>query len=400
MDKNLHIIVDNLSSDVYAHSTTKVPGWADMSLESVIGFYSDFDYNCITKKELAHKLPIKDIKLYFNMCYFPNAAPYIWINDKKTIDIINNDGNSYLWLFSPHEASIRKDELIEIVDNCGVKKEKIIFTCSSTEYDGKIYKGLKFVSTPEWWEAQYRHHVKHFENVSYILPEDRKTTLDTATKKVLSLNRNLKGHRLWWYNTLLDTELFYESYISYHLPTIAQQEKYSQIELEEWIREECKRLPKTVIDRIIEDERTYIVKELDPPQNQVIWHSDSILPYYHDSFISIVTESLDVENFLTEKTFKAIMHCHPFIHVGNSDMNKTLRDRGYKTYENLFGMESIETYEDAIKVIKNLERMPIEKFKYLIKERYWDNIEHNWYHFMNRTISWKTIEENLLKATR
>jgi hypothetical protein len=399
MNKKIHIIIDNLSRDIYAHSYTKVPNWAEMSLESVLGFYTDFDSNCLVKKDLAPYLPKQDIKLYFNMCYFPDAAPFIWINDEETTKVINSDRNSYLWIFSPHEATFRKEELIEKIEKCGVKKEKIIFTCSSKEFDGKIYRGVKFVSIPEWWESQYRHHLKKFDEVSFITPSQRIETLDTATRKVLSLNKNLKGHRIWFYYSMLDTSLFDDSYISYHLPNIAKKENYSEDGFKSWIRLECKRLPKHIVEQILNDERIFEVKQLDEYPDQIIWHKDSILPYYHDSLISIVTESLDVENFLTEKTFKAIMHCHPFILVGNSEMNQSLKDRGYKTFENFFGMETIETYEDAVKLIKNLERMPLEKYKYLIKNRYWEHIEHNWNHFMSRTISWKTVEEKLLRAT-
>ena len=397
--RQLHIIVENVHNDIYSSSSVKVPDWAEMSIETVLGFYTDFDYNCLVKKDLVSLLPATDLKLYFNLCYFPDASPNIWINDKKTIDTINNDNNSYLWMYSPHEATFRPDELYEVIDKSGIKKEKIIFTCSSEEYNNKIVNGLKFVSVPEWWEAQYRHHLKHFSDVSFITPEEKNKTIDTANKKALTLNRNLKGHRLWWYQSLLDTKLIDDSYVSYHIPSIAKSENYTKDSLEAWIRNECRKMPSNLIEKIVNEPRIYQDRKLDEPSDQVIWHSDSVLPYYHDSLISIITESLDVENFLTEKTFKAIVHCHPFILVGNPAMNESLRARGYKTFESFFGMETIQTYEDAVTLIRTLEKRPLDNFKYLIKNKYWEFIEHNWNNFMTRKISWKPIEDKLLRAT-
>lgn len=399
MNKKLHIIIDNLNHNVYDRATVTVPNWATMSIETLLGFYTDFDYNCLVKKELVDTLPTRDIKLYFNLCYFPDDAPCIWMSDKETVEKINKDKNSFLWMFSPHEAVFRPDELLDIIKKSGIDIKKIIFTCSSVEYNNKIFQGLKFINIPEWWEAQYRHHLKKYKNVSFITPDEKLATVDNASKKVLTLNRNVKGHRVWFYHSLINSELFNESHVSYHVPDLAKKDGFTDEGFVSWIRQECKRLPEHIVKQILEDERIFKSKTLDDLSTHlVINHNESILPYYHDSLVSIVTESVDDIDFLTEKTFKAIMHCHPFIIVGTPQMTQSLKDRGYKTYESLFGQKSIETYEDSVKLLRKLHSMPLEKYKYLIKNRYKDMIEYNWNHFMTREISWKPVEERLIRA--
>lgn len=396
-EKDFYIILDNLSDNVYSSTNITVPNWGDISIENILGFYDDFKYSYLLKKEFVDTIPNTALKLYFNICYFPELAPYIWI-DEDTKKRINEDRNSFLWVYTPHEAKIKPD-FFEKMEASGVKLEKIIFSSHNEEVNNKISKGVKFVSLTDWWEAHYRYHVKTFSNVSFISPKERWDSIDNAEKKMLSLNRNIKGHRVWWYKSLLDTQLLQDSHVSYYVYEMAKKENYTSKQFKEWVTTECKRLKRKDIESIINDPRIFQSRTLDDLEFRVINHQESIVPYYKDSLFSVVTESLDDQVFLTEKTFKAIMHCHPFILVGQSEMNEKLKSNGYKTYETLFGITSIENIDDARKFVAKFGKIPSDNLKYIIKDKYKDIIEHNWYHFLNRKISFNTIKKQILRIT-
>ena len=67
-------------------------------------------------------------------------------------------------------------------------------------------------------------------------------------------------------------------------------------------------------------------------------HSHLVLEHYTESYCSIVLEThMDADQsngcFLTEKTFKAIKHGHPFIIVGTPGSLAHLRSLGYRTFD-------------------------------------------------------------------
>jgi hypothetical protein len=67
-------------------------------------------------------------------------------------------------------------------------------------------------------------------------------------------------------------------------------------------------------------------------------HSQLVSEHYTESYCSIVLEThVDADqsggSFLTEKTFKAIKHGHPFIIVGTPGSLAQLRSLGYRTFD-------------------------------------------------------------------
>jgi hypothetical protein len=67
-------------------------------------------------------------------------------------------------------------------------------------------------------------------------------------------------------------------------------------------------------------------------------HSHLVPEHYSESYCSIVIEThIDADqsggSFLTEKTFKAIKHGHPFIIVGTPGSLAQLRSMGYRTFD-------------------------------------------------------------------
>jgi len=402
MNNDVYIVIPGISKDIYSGSIVYTGEAIGRTLEHLLGFYDDFDYSRVILPELADYMPADSIKLYFNFYYFnDNSIPILF--DKLTINKINSDKNSYCWIFSPHEI-MQPLNAAELIRESGLAVEKVIYTTSSFEHNNKIHNGIKCVNCPEWFEAQYRYNMTAFKDVSFIAPDKKYDTLPNATKKMLSLNRNIKGHRPWWYTELQNTQLLKDSHVSYHVPSIAKLEGYTDTEFAEWAKRELQSLHRyytgnelrvdTLNSCVFNDAR---LDELDA--HYIINYTQSIQEYYHDSLFSIVTESFYRRMFLTEKTFKAITHCHPFIIIGDDTMNTELKNRGYKTYDTMFNATSLMPFINSTEIIKYLENLSIDEIRTRVDE-HWHIVEHNWHHFFTRKISWNSVQNNIMKIIK
>lgn len=88
---------------------------------------------------------------------------------------------------------------------------------------------------------------------------------------------------------------------------------------------------------------------------------------YSDTIVSIVTETnfftdfgWEVGRFLSEKTFKPIAKCHPFIIASVPNMLQKLRDLGYRTFspyiDESYDLETDDTLR-LLKIVKEVERI-------------------------------------------
>lgn len=108
---------------------------------------------------------------------------------------------------------------------------------------------------------------------------------------------------------------------------------------------------------------------------------------YTDSYINIVLETfIDVDTsggqFITEKTFKPIMHNQMFICMAEHHHLKHLRELGYQTFDGIID-ESYDNIEDTelrfkavLQLIKSINKMPIKTVHELYRMSQ-DIIEHN-----------------------
>ena len=79
---------------------------------------------------------------------------------------------------------------------------------------------------------------------------------------------------------------------------------------------------------------------------------------YQDSYFSYVLESfIDIDNSsgqsMTEKTFKPILHCQPFICLAEHHHLRHLRELGYHTFDNIFdeSYDEIKDNNDRFKAV-------------------------------------------------
>lgn len=85
------------------------------------------------------------------------------------------------------------------------------------------------------------------------------------------------------------------------------------------------------------------------------------LEAHSKTFINIISESLihPTTIFFSEKTFKPILVCQPFILVGNPHSLRSLREQGYKTFSRWWD-ESYDEEEDFYKRFEKISKLIIE----------------------------------------
>jgi hypothetical protein len=111
--------------------------------------------------------------------------------------------------------------------------------------------------------------------------------------------------------------------------------------------------------------------------------------YYTNTFCSVVTETYDSQPYpyFTEKTFKPIAFCHPFILSSNRCSLDALQDLGFQTFAN-FWDESYDQYEGnqrleaMFHLILEIGNWSIEKINSMYTNML-PVLEHNQQHFFN-----------------
>jgi hypothetical protein len=116
---------------------------------------------------------------------------------------------------------------------------------------------------------------------------------------------------------------------------------------------------------------------------------DSVNKISNDSYISFIIESCDgsfIDTRITEKTLRAIYYKNIFLVLQNDNIHSFLRDIGFKTFEDILGLNNgwdtinennkIITFTDTITYINEL---PIEKVNDIYnREDVQQRLEHNY----------------------
>ena len=93
---------------------------------------------------------------------------------------------------------------------------------------------------------------------------------------------------------------------------------------------------------IILDQQPHSIKRNDRWMNPEV---------YHDAYINVVTEAFpdkETDCFITEKTFKPMLHLQPFMIQGNKGTLSRLREAGYQTFPELWdeSYDELETWQE------------------------------------------------------
>jgi GDP-L-fucose synthase len=129
--------------------------------------------------------------------------------------------------------------------------------------------------------------------------------------------------------------------------------------------------------------------------------------HYASTLFNIITETTH-DKFslnLTEKSFKAIANCHPFLIIGDLRINEKLKDFGFKLYDTLIDYSFDSVYDDTERLntaFNEIKRIHALGEDYIINW-YKDNIdiiEHNrdlFLSYNNQNILEKTINDLKMK---
>lgn len=103
----------------------------------------------------------------------------------------------------------------------------------------------------------------------------------------------------------------------------------------------------------------HVVLDWDYPQNGVedLFGSTryTTMSHYGKTLFNVVTETSFTNDtlFLSEKTFKPIANCHPFLVIGDYNINKELIKLGYSLYEDLidYSFDSIYDNDERLNAV-------------------------------------------------
>jgi hypothetical protein len=106
--------------------------------------------------------------------------------------------------------------------------------------------------------------------------------------------------------------------------------------------------------------------------------------HYADTLFNIITETTCDTNSLnlTEKSFKGIANCHPYLVIGDINTHKHIKDLGFELYEDLidYSFDSIDNSEirlnSALKEVKRIYNIGGNGILEWYKKNV-DKIEHN-----------------------
>lgn len=356
--------------------------FTNMPLEHILGVYSDFSFDLIARTELYNLFPNHLKFIFFSF----NDNLEIESLSKELIYKINNDKLTFLMIWSTHEPALEVKEIDKKIKLCAIKKNKVIVVSS----DSDLRVPYHHYFADSWWEAFYRYHVITHKS-SFIHPDLYSLNFE---KKALCLNRNIRTHRIWNLFALKESGLLDQSFVSYHLPYINEEQKNYQkkinLNYENELNSVEPLIPTNFLKNFQKNKKFLLsVRRLDN-LGYVYNLQDSIINYYQKSAFSIVTETITNKTFVTEKTFKPIAHCHPFISIAHDSNIDYLQKNGYELYTEFFGIDNIKDFEQAYNLYSHLAKMDEDLFKKKIR-KIRKICYKNWYHFLYRPILLKEL---------
>lgn len=302
-------------------------------------------------------------------------------------------GTAILVLNNSHEAFHDPVEYIYqyFVSNLNFPPQNIRLLSESATINDEVNRIAEKYQKPciqVEWLRMFEHNVR---NAIHIGNYRKLNTLQHKTyeKKFINLNRRWRHHRPILVGLLELNDLIDKGYVSFCKNVDGQNWEMIYGYLSGATQYLCPELYHMFIDN---KERIENIPDmfLDTPElavNQV--HVDHNLDYhYENTYFSVVNETNYFQNFgegifLSEKVFKPILKCHPFIIVSRPHSLVKLRELGYKTFSPYIDESydnEIDDYKrlflilEEVKRLSNLNEHELDIFLTGVK----DVIEHNY----------------------
>lgn len=211
-------------------------------------------------------------------------------------------------------------------------------------------------------------------NVGMIYNEslEYKTKNNNDIKLFNCQQKRLRPHRLWFYNYLNKHQLKDLGLVSQNNFTAQETFLDGQVINEQEVKELNKNLPSLIYNSNNDQfPDSFYIRRI-------------VKSLYLDSWITVVSEvaygNQDNSIFISEKTFKAIAGCHPFILLSSKGSLKALRQLGYKTFHPLINetYDTLDTFDRFEAICTELKRLNDIEDKVAWFKELEPIIKHNW----------------------
>ena len=291
-----------------------------------------------------------------------------------SIKLINEKDNVFLYFDYSTEGDVREQAFEAIykgIKKVGINPNKVIFVSSAinlSEIHEKYLEEntedvqIKVGLNPWAFLGKSREIARILEGNDYSFKGKNSTYLKTedidfkSKRKVKFnyLNRRLRPHRLVLLSLLESEKLIEDNYVSYDLDLSFHGKDRNFYEI---ITQE-----RTIKNKPLLSDRNYLgsclkgyrrlnkryKKTIDFDDINSVWGFGYESPWiYNESYFTVVSETLFYERgvYMSEKTFKPIAHCHPFVIVSKEGTLKYLKELGFKSFDDLWD-ESYDSIED------------------------------------------------------
>jgi hypothetical protein len=286
-----------------------------------------------TAVQYMHRIEQKFFYIQFSDAESFALYPLSSIIDSDILESMRT-GDVYLMVDNALEYQLNTVERIysDIVIRERIPAGKIIFLSGVPTMIEQVRNVAKKLNLPEirteWFSLFEETGLHAVRKNNYGMHTLRKKK--NWNKKYLCLNRRWRLHRPMMVAMLHGRNLLQHGHVSLAPSDTPHMDSWdsalSQLQAlypdDEMFRNEAiRKLPHLYLD----------TKDLKTNRAE---YEDSILPYYEDTFFSVVNETTYFENipFLSEKIFKVIAMGHPFILSSSPNTMQYLHQLGYRTF--------------------------------------------------------------------
>ena len=249
------------------------------------------------------------------------------------------------------------DWLDNLVSKYSLDKEDLLFVTANLKAN-ENYKSNKFTIIPYNFflvnldfiplDKSNKNHIKSYESNYLKYIED--TRSNKKNKHILCFNGIARLNRLLIFAQLNTINTFNDKYIT----SLKKAESENPTDFYEKV------LGNTSNQTIIDFYKNYnssksFVYDKSTWGNIISWGATLNETAHMNTFVNIVTETLwnNETIFFTEKTYKPIYMCQPFILFGNPHSLKKLKEYGFKTFDRWWD----ESYDDELDLDVRLEKI-------------------------------------------
>jgi hypothetical protein len=235
----------------------------------------------------------------------------------------------------------------DVVIGLDIEEVNIILVVSSRDMlleVTTIAKSYNRVPLKTFWYNYFEHHMRDYK----VIVNHTKPKL----KKFLNLNRRARIDRLhrFLFVGLLETRnLVDKGYVSFQ-PEISWEQVWCQINdlIDKKYKNQVLNLKPLFVD----------TSDLSVNYN---YPTEFTIPFYETSWFSVVSETYffnnDYNRFLSEKTFKPIIHKHPFLLITSPNSLELLKEIGYKTFSPFFDESYDKEYDSHKRMVMILDEV-------------------------------------------